>query len=300
MSASVLFDEPGPKARARHRVWAVVSVAAVLALIAFVLWRFAATGQFSASKWDLFTYEKVQVQFLEATVNTLKAFALASVMSLAFGMLLALGRLSHVRWLSAVCRWVTELFRAVPLLVLIMLLYYGLATVSAGGERLFPWLTPFWSVVIGLTLYNGSVLAEVFRAGVESLPRGQTEAGLAIGLSRFRTVQLILMPQAIRAMMPVIVAQLVVVLKDTALGFIVTYEEILFLAKNLGSNILYGSPIIPAAMISAVLYIGLCLLLSTVAYWLQRRMARGGKVAGRGASTQAAVAGTSTGAGAVA
>lgn len=289
MSASVLFDEPGPKARATYRIWAVITIAVVVALVGFILWRFAETGQFSAQKWKLFTYERVQLSFLAAAGNTLKAFGLASVFSLAFGFILALGRLSHVRWLSHLCRWVTELLRAVPLLVLIMLLYYGLASISVDGQRLLPWLSPFWSVVIGLTLYNGSVLAEVFRAGVESLPRGQREAGLAIGLTPTKTTNLILLPQAVRAMMPVIVAQLVVILKDTALGFIVTYEEILFLAKNYGSNIMYGAPIIPVSMIAAVLYIGMCLILSAVAYWLQRRMSRSGKVAG-GAKIAAAAA----------
>ncbi|GAA1352567.1 amino acid ABC transporter permease [Falsarthrobacter nasiphocae] len=284
MSASVLFDEPGPKARARYRVWGAVTIVAVLALVAFVIWRFAATGQFSAQKWRLFGYEKVQLELLKAMGNTLKAFAFASVLSLAFGFVLALGRLSSHRWLSGFARGITELLRAVPLLVLIMLLYYGVASLSTENGRLFPWLSPFWSVVIGLTLYNGSVLAEVFRAGVESLPRGQREAGLAIGLTHMKTMNLILLPQAVRAMMPVIVAQLVVILKDTALGFIVTYEEILFLAKNYGSNILYGAPIIPVSIIASVMYIGMCIILSAVAYWLQRRMARRGKVAGGGIS----------------
>ncbi len=288
MSASVLFDVPGPKARARYRIIAVVTVAVVLGIVAFILWRFAATGQFTAQKWKLFTYQKVQLELLKGMGNTLKAFALAAVFSLVFGFLLALGRLGPVRWLSALCRWVTELFRAVPLLILIMLMYYGLASLSVNGSRLLPWLSPFWSVVIGLTVYNGSVLAEVFRAGVESLPRGQREAGLAIGLTPTKTTNLILLPQAVRAMMPVIVAQLVVILKDTALGFIVTYEEILFLAKNYGSNIMYGAPIIPVSMIAAVLYIGLCLVLSACAYWLQRRMARSGKVAGGAKVMQAA------------
>ncbi len=119
-----------------------------------------------------------------------------------------------------------------------LLLYYGLPVVGIK-------MSSYWAVVIALILYNGSVLSEVIRAGVEALPRGQSEAGYAVGLRKSGVMRLILLPQAIRAMLPVIIAQLVVTLKDTALGFIITYPELLYFARLLGSNGEYGSPLIP-------------------------------------------------------
>ncbi|MFS0717257.1 amino acid ABC transporter permease [Arthrobacter sp. 1P04PC] len=266
--SSVLFDAPGPKSRARNRILGVVTALVILLIIGFVLLRFAESGQFEAKKWQLFTFPLVQQTIAQSVGATLSAFGTAAVLSLILGILLAFGRLSDRRWISAPCYGFTELFRAVPLLILMMIFYYGLPTVGIQG------ITPFSAVVAGLVLYNGSVLAEVFRAGIESLPRGQSEAGYAIGLPKSKVMTSILLPQAVRSMLPVIISQLVVILKDTALGFIVTYNEILFQAKYFGSQIQYGSPIIPAAMVAAVLYVGMCLILAAIAKWLERRLSR--------------------------
>jgi glutamate transport system permease protein len=151
-------------------------------------------------------------------------------------------------------------------------MYYGLPPLGVD------FMTPFLAVVIALTLYNGSVLAEVFRAGVESLPKGQTEAGYAIGMRKSAVMAVIQYPQAIRAMMPVIISQLVVVLKDTALGFIVTFQELLFLAKFYGGQAQYGSPIIPSTIVFGTIYILLCLALSGVAKWVEVRSRRNPRI----------------------
>jgi glutamate transport system permease protein len=266
--SSVLFDAPGPKARTRYRLIGVVTALVILLIIGFVILRFAESGQFDAKKWQLFTFPLVQQTIAQSVGATLSAFATAAVLSLVLGILLAFGRLSDRKWISVPCYGFTELFRAVPLLILMMIFYYGLPTVGVQG------ITPFTAVVAGLVLYNGSVLAEVFRAGIESLPRGQSEAGYAIGLPKSAVMTSILLPQAVRAMLPVIISQLVVILKDTALGFIVTYNEILFQAKFFGSQSQYGSPIIPAAIVAAVIYVGMCLILAALAKWIERRLSR--------------------------
>lgn len=265
--SSVLYDVPGPKAIARNRILAVITALLVLAGIAWVIWRFAVTGQFTAKKWELFTYSSIWALFGEATLNTLAAFAAAAVGALVLGFLLALGRLSDHAWVRVPVGWIIEILRAIPVLIFMMLLYYGLPVVGIKME-------PYWAVVIALVAYNGSVLAEVIRAGVESLPRGQSEAGYAIGLRKSGVMAFVLLPQAIRAMMPVIVAQLVVTLKDTALGFIITYHELLYLVKLLGSNAVYGSPLIPAAIVGGSIYVALCLALSYIARLLERRLKR--------------------------
>ena len=134
------------------------------------------------------------------------------------------------------------------------------------------WVTPFTAVVTAVSLYSGAVLAEVFRTGVESVPRGQGEAAYALGFRKTAVMSLVLLPQAVRAMLPVIVAQMVVVLKDTALGFVITYQELLYLGKLVGSSASYASPIIPAALVVGSIYIGLCLILAGVAKLLEVRL----------------------------
>lgn len=270
---SVLYDVPGPRAIARNRIIGVITILAVLGVVGFFLWRLLITGQFTAEKWYAFTFTNVWISIAESVGNTLAAFAAAAVGALVLGFVLAIGRLSDHAWVRAPFVAVIEVFRAIPVLVLMFLLYYGFPTIGVRME-------PYWAVVIALIAYNGSVLAEVIRAGVESLPRGQKEAGYAIGLRKSGVMRLVLLPQAIRAMMPVIIAQLVVTLKDTALGYVITYEELLFYARFIGSQSTYGSPIVPATIIVGAIYIVLCLLLSLIANRVERRLRRSPRVDG--------------------
>jgi glutamate transport system permease protein len=162
---------------------------------------------------------------------------------------------------------VVEFFRAIPLVIMIFFLFY--AAPQAGLE-----LGVFGSLVVGLTLYNGSVLAEVFRAGVLSVPRGQREAAYALGLRKNQVMRTVLLPQAIRAMLPTIVSQLVVLLKDTALGFLITYQELLNDARYLGGLAEFGRPILPTAIVIGAIYITLCAALSLLASYLERHNRR--------------------------
>lgn len=276
MTGSVLYDAPGPRAIARNRILGVVTVVLTILLIGFVVYRLWDTQQLTASKWELFTYTQIWGQIGEALLATLAAFAAAAVGSLVVGFLLAIARLSDHAAVSWPARIIIEVLRAIPVLIFMMLLYYGLPIV---GIR----MSPYWAVVIALVCYNGSVLAEVFRAGVEALPRGQSEAGYAIGLRKSGVMMSILLPQAIRAMLPVIIAQLVVTLKDTALGFIITYNELLYLARFLGSQSSLDRPIIPTTIVIGAIYIVVCVLLSWLATVVQRRLSaspRGTDVAG--------------------
>ena len=262
---SVLYDVPGPRAVLRNRLIGVATILVILGLIGFVVYRFAVTGQFSAEKWYVFSFSAVWVQIAEATGRTLAAFAAAGVLAIVLGFVLAIGRLSDHAWVRVPVTAVVEVFRAIPVLVLMLLMYYGLPVVGINVEV-------YWAVVIPLMVYNGSVLSEVLRAGVEALPRGQGEAAYAIGLRKSGVMAFVLLPQAVRSMLPVIIAQLVVTLKDTALGFIITYPELLAFAKLIGSQGTYGLPILQAGIVAAIIYIGLCLLLSGIAKWVELRL----------------------------
>jgi glutamate transport system permease protein len=257
---AVLSDIPGPRARARNRMVAVIGVLAAVAVLGFVLIRFAESGLFSADQWNWITFELIQLTLLAGLLATLRAFAVGAVLALVFGALFAAARLSDHAWVRAPATAVVEFFRAVPLLILIFLLYFGM------GIGTFP------AVVIGLMLYNGSVLAEVFRAGVLAVPRGQSEAAYALGMRKTQVMTNVLLPQAVRSMLPTIISQLVVLLKDTALGFIIQYPELLYQGRYIGSQIQLDSPIIPVAIVIAIIYIAMCLLLSGLATHVEKRL----------------------------
>jgi glutamate transport system permease protein len=278
MSApTVLFDIPGPRARRRHRIGTFVGGLVVLVLIGLALWRLGSNGQLDPSRWAVLfdPNSGVPQAFGTALVNTLKVAAVAMVAATLLGALLAVGRLSDHRWVRTPVTLVIEFFRAVPLLILILfcLLYLPTLGIKIG---------PFGALALGLTLYNMAVLAEIFRAGILSVDRGQREASFALGMRKYQVMTLVLLPQAVRRMLPVLIAQLVVLLKDSSLGFIVGYFELLRQARSLVEFFnskfgdLYTFQLYVAA---AVIYIVVNLLLSALARYVERRTRRNTKVA---------------------
>jgi glutamate transport system permease protein len=160
-----------------------------------------------------------------------------------------------------------EFFRAVPVLVLMIFAYFLYANYDVFPSKHIA----LAGVVTGLTLYNGAVIAEIVRAGVTALPRGQSEAAFALGLTWGQTMRSILLPQAITSMLPVLISQLVVVLKDTAIGFVITYLEMVRQGTQIGAT--YGN-YIAALVVIAVLMISVNFALSEFAIWLEGRMRR--------------------------
>ncbi len=272
MSASVLFDNPGPRARVRHLITAIVSAIVFLAALVLALTKFGEKGNLAPEKWTPFFTADIWMNYLlvPGIVNTLKAAAISIVLAGVFGVVFGMGRLSHnrpIRWVSTV---VVEFFRSVPVLVLMFFTYYF----CLYNTSLPPEMFPLVAVITGLTLYNGSVVAELLRSGVGGLPKGQSEAGLSIGLTRGQTLRTILLPQAITAMLPALVGQLVVVLKDTALGQIVTYPELLNTFQQIGS---YKSNAVPALIVIALIYIVINYLLTTLAARVEARLRSKGR-----------------------
>ncbi|GAA4703095.1 amino acid ABC transporter permease [Phytohabitans rumicis] len=267
---TVLYDHPGPRARLRNRLLTAVFGVALLALLWWIYLKFDEKGQFESRLWKPFTEQNIWVNFIwKGLQATLTAAVTGMVLSLAFGIIFAVGRLSEHRWISIPAGMVVEFFRAVPLLLMIFFIFYGVPFLIEGP------VPAFWAVVIGLTLYNGSVLAEAFRAGIRAVPGGQSEAAYAVGMRKSQVMQNILVPQAARAMLPVIVSQLVVLLKDTALGYIVAYPELL--QKGVNEVGALKVNIVPAAIVVAIIYIIINWLLTTLAQWLERRTKRRGK-----------------------
>ncbi|MFE5125944.1 amino acid ABC transporter permease [Streptomyces sp. NPDC056669] len=261
-STTALYDLPGPHTRRRHRIYALAGTAVLLALLGWVVYLLVHTGQFAYRKWMPFEYKGIQELLLNGLAGTLKAFGIAAVLSLALGGVLAAGRLSEHRPVRWVATLLVEFFRAMPVLVMIFFVFVALK------------VQPLPALVTGLTLYNGSVLAEVFRAGVNSVDRGQREAAYSLGLRKTQVMTSVLVPQGVRAMLPAIISQLVVALKDTSLGFLITYEEFLHAGKLIASNLDYDLPFIPVVMVISPIYIGMCMLLSWFANWVAKRERR--------------------------
>jgi glutamate transport system permease protein len=273
-TSSVLFDAPGPRAKRLYAAVGVGSIVVLLLILWFVISKFNAKDQLTAEKWKPFLTGEIWTQYLiPGLVGTLIAAAISVVFALVLGVLLGVGRLSTqvwVRWPSSV---IVEFFRSVPVL-LMMLFTYAL---YANYEVFPPDRLALAAVVTGLTLYNGSVVAELVRSGVFSLPKGQGEAAKAIGLTGGKAMRLILLPQAITAMLPAIVGQLVVILKDTALGYIITYEELLRKAEQIGN---FKSNLLPALIVVGAIFVIVNYLLSLVAQRVERMMRRRGRSAG--------------------
>ncbi|MFJ1706126.1 amino acid ABC transporter permease [Kitasatospora sp. NPDC088346] len=262
-TASVLYDAPGPRARMRYRAFGILSLLAITGLLWFVYSRLDDAGQFSADLWAPFEYAKVQQRIVDGMLETLKVFGLAALASVVLGTVLAAGRLSDHRPLRAVATAVVQFFRAMPLLIMIFALYRGVFSAD-----------PFWALVIGLTLYNGAVQAEIIRSGVNAVPRGQAEAAYALGMRKTTVMTTILVPQAVRSMLPAIIGQLVVTLKDTSLGYVITFNELLYQGKLIASNS-DGYPYIPVILVIGPIYIGMCLALTGLAKWIEARGRRG-------------------------
>ena len=225
----------------------------VLGLLGWILYLLFDTDQFTYTKWMPFEYKGIQELLLRGLGNTLKAFAhRRRALAGARAPCSRRGGCRTTGRCAGSPRCVVEFFRAMPVLVMIFFIFVALK------------VQPLPALVAGLTLYNGSVLAEVFRSGVNSVERGQREAAFALGMRKTQVMTYVLVPQAVRAMLPTIISQLVVALKDTSLGYLITYEEFLHAGKLIASNLDYDLPFIPVVMVISPIYIGMCMLLSLV------------------------------------
>jgi glutamate transport system permease protein len=270
-SASVLFDAPGPRARARNRIVNVATVI-ILALIGWVIFsKLSERGQLTAAKWEPFlTADLWKTYVLPGIQGTLTAAAISIVLALILGFLLGVGRLAPNAVISWSCAVFVEFFRAVPVLVMMIFAYFLYAAYDVFPSRQLA----LAGVVTGLTLYNSAVIAEIVRAGVNALPRGQAEAAASLGMRWGQTMRSIQLPQAVTSMLPVLISQLVVVLKDTAIGYQITFVEMVRQGTQLGSS--YGN-YVPALIVIAALMISVNFALSVAATRLERRLRRSSK-----------------------
>jgi glutamate transport system permease protein len=297
---ATLYDAPGPRARLITVIGSVLAVVAIVAgAYLFVYRPLEADEQFTMEKWGPLLdpgneyFSQLWGRIIDGFVATLTAAALAVVASIVLGTLLAILRIqlksaARRRYtgmagpvgvllriltiaLNAVSRAFVEVFRGIPVVITILFAWLGLPQLGIDFDN------KLWFLVIGLVLYNMVVIGEILRSGMEGLPVGQREAADAIGLSPLQTTMLILLPQAFRVMLPALISQLVVVLKDTSLGFIIGYEEILRISSQVIQ--LLNNPIQMYVVIGTI-YILINYGLSKLAGYMQRRLAAGRKTRG--------------------
>lgn len=280
---SVLFDAPGPRARRTSLIVSSVALILIAAGLAWVVLTLAAPresggitlpGMFDPTRWAAFAEPELWGSVWRGVVATLQAAAISAVGAIILGVILSLMRSSPRAWIRVPTAVIIEFFRGMP--VLLMMLFI-LLLASTGA---------FWAVVIALVLYNGTLIGEILRAGLVALPRGQREAALSVGMREFQSKMLVEFPQAFRQMLPIIIAQLVVLLKDTSLGYIVGYNEIIRTnINNLGSS-LGNRYLFSLFVVTLAIYLAINLTLSWFARWLARRTASGGGRARKGKGPQ--------------
>lgn len=262
MRSSVLFDAPGPKTRLRHRVYSVVAVIALIALVALLVMRLDEKGQLAYRLWEPFITPVYIQALLEGLLNTVKMAATSVVFAVIFGLVMGTAKMSERAWIRWPAWLVVEFFRAVPVLLLMVFFFlaYGIGSDGIG---------PYWCVVAALTLYNGSVLAEVFRAGINAVPPGQAEAAYAVGMRKSQVMNLILLPQAVKIMLPSIISQCVVTLKDTSLGYAIAAPGLTAVAPRIYQEFQNH---VPTYIVIAAIYIVINLALTWLATVAQQRL----------------------------
>lgn len=263
---SVLYDSPGPVARRRSLIGSIAGGALIAALLAVIVMRLNDRGVLDAQRWKVFTDPPRRLQasdvwrslLIEGLGATLRAAAVGAVLALAFGVILVILRTAVSAWVRRPATAVIELFRGIPV---VLLMFFGVIALE---------LPIFYGVVFGLAIYNAAIIGEILRAGIASLPNGQSEAAYALGLNRRQTMFTILLPQAIRRMLPSLISQFVVLLKDTSLGYIIGYTELLrsiqLNAEYFGNRFWFQ-----LFFVGASIYILINFSLSRLAVWLERR-----------------------------
>ncbi len=260
--SSVLYDHPGPRTRARHRLYSLAAALILLLLAAGLLWRMWEYDQLAYEEWEPFlTPAYIEALLVDGLWRTVQMALLSVSFAVVFGLVFGVGKLSNHAWISWPSWLVVEFFRAVPVLLLMVFIFF---LVGVGGG-----IGSYWSVVFALTLYNGSVLAEVFRAGINAVPTGQAEAAYAIGMRKTQVMTLVLLPQAVKIMLPAIISQMVVALKDTSLGVYILAPGLTRVGEQIEDE--FGNTV-QTAVVLALLYIVTNLVLTWLATLAQRRL----------------------------
>lgn len=264
MTAPVLADALGPRGRRQARIATIVSLVVIAGLVVVGARRLQAKGQFAGELWEPLSRWQVQKFLLEGLRNNIQAAAVAMAIALVVGAVMALARSSRTRLIRVPAVLYVEFFRGLPVYLLIFYCAFGLPQSGIG-------ITPFQALVLGLALYNGAIIGEIFRAGIQSLDRGQSEAAFSVGMGYWQAMLLVIVPQAFRRMIPALISQLVTLFKDTSLGYVITYEELVRGSEITGT--FFQNPL-QSFLVAALMFIVICYSLSRLVQRLEVRQRR--------------------------
>lgn len=222
---------------------------------------FADFANYLGHLWQ--TFIETKGIFLEATVLTLKLTVLSIFVAIFIGLFFALLKITHIKFLVWFANAYIFLVRGTPLIVQIFIFYYGL---SYGPLQ----ISGFWSAVLGLAFHNGAYIAEIFRGAIQSIGNGQTEAGRSIGMTKWKTMKRIILPQALRRALPPLGNQFIIGLKDSSLAAFVGLAEVFNVSTTLGSA---NFDFMTYLLISAVYYLILVFLLTLLVSYTEKRLA---------------------------
>ena len=240
-----LYEAPGPSTRRRIAVFTVLALIALGFLLFLVVRQFARQGQLEARYWDFFLKWSTWRYLGQGLLSTLKAALTAAMIAIGLGFILMRGKLRR----NPVLRWtataVIEFTRGVPTLLLIYFFFLVLPRLGVN-------LGAFWRITLPCAISASGIIAEAFRAGVNAVPKGQTEAALSLGLSNVRTFYQVVFPQALRFVIPSLISELVIVLKDTTFAYVVSYADLMQHAKVLITS---HDALVSVYLVVAVIYI---------------------------------------------
>ena len=271
IATRVLFDEPGPRGRARIRVLTVLICLVVAAGLVWSYLALSASGELAWPKWKPFVPQWAVWFVLDGLRGTLLVTAIAAAVSFPLGTLLAVGRAGEVSVLRWLCTLYIEVFRSVPTLLLVYVFLFALPGLGLN-------LPIAGKLIVPIILINAAVIAEIVRAGIAALDRGQQEAAAAVGLTRGQTMRLVLLPQAIRLVVPSLVTQLVAIVKDSTIGYVVSYPELMKQANTLANN---TKLLLQAFVVVSLVYVAINFALTRLAVALEARIGRVGSHRGR-------------------
>lgn len=262
---NALYEAPGPKTRRKIAIGTVLASLAVAGLVFLVVRQFYITGQLNERYWSFFGKFTTWRFLGEGLLGTVEAAAGAGAMAFGLGLLLMLGRRSDYKIVRGICTVVVEFTRGVPTLLLI---YFFFLVVPQFGIK----LPAYWKASIPIALSASGIVSEVLRSGVNAVPKGQSEAAVSLGMRKWRLFFRILFPQAIRFVIPALISEIVIVVKDTTFAYVVNFADMMQNARVLISN--YDS-LVSVYLVVAVIYILINYLLNRLSVRVGSRNSKG-------------------------
>lgn len=257
----VLYEEPGPKAKRQIRVWTALSLIALAVLVWRIIDQFAENGQLDAKYWSFFLRHTTWRFIGEGLLGTVEAAVLAGVIAFVLGFLLMRGRISEHKVLQQVCMALIEFTRGVPTLLFI---YFFFLVVPKTGIQ----MGALWKISLPVAISACGVVAEVLRSGVNGVPKGQKEAAMSLGMRDRHVFYKVIFPQAFRYVIPSLISEIVIVVKDTTLAYVVSFPDLMQNAKVLISN--YDA-MLQIYLVVAIIYILINYGLNKIAKSVQAR-----------------------------